>query len=286
MYDDICKFIAEKFSKDLATWLLGEPVEFTLLEPTELQIAPIRADTLILLESKYLILHIEFQTTPKDDVPFRMADYRLRLHRRFPNKQIHQVVIYLRKTKSHLVWQTSFELPELIHRYNVIRLWEVPTEQLLTSSGLLPFAVLSQTDNPVEVLQQVAQEIEGISDRAEKSDIMATAAILAGLVLDRMVINRLLREEIMKESVIYQDIQARGEARGEARGIAIGRQEGRQEGEIFLILRLLKRRFGEISPDLTSQIQQLSVEKLENLAEALLDFQELTDLVNWLNQDN
>lgn len=44
MYDEICKFIAENFAKDLSTWLLGKPLEFTLIEPTELQIAPIRAD--------------------------------------------------------------------------------------------------------------------------------------------------------------------------------------------------------------------------------------------------
>ena len=47
MYDDICKFIGENFSKDLAQWLLGEAIEFTVIEPTELQVAPIRADSVI-----------------------------------------------------------------------------------------------------------------------------------------------------------------------------------------------------------------------------------------------
>ena len=138
MYDNVCKFLAENFATDLAQWLLNEPVDLTVLEPTELQVDPIRADSLIFLQSSNLILHIEFQTSPKDDVPFRMADYRLRLYRRFPNKRIYQVVIYLRQTNSPLVWQDSFELPELVSRYNVIRLWEVPSEQLLTKPGLLP----------------------------------------------------------------------------------------------------------------------------------------------------
>ncbi|MEA5533111.1 hypothetical protein VB691_03735, partial [Crocosphaera sp. XPORK-15E] len=65
MYDNICKFIAETFAKDLAQWLLGQPIELTVLEPTELQVAPIRADSLIFLQSEDLILHIEFQTDPK-----------------------------------------------------------------------------------------------------------------------------------------------------------------------------------------------------------------------------
>ena len=227
---------------------------------------------MIFLQSEDIILHIEFQTDPKENVPFRMADYRLRLYRRFPDKRIYQVVIYLRKTNSELAWTTTFKLPQLHHEYNVIRLWEVPTQQLLTSSGLLPFAVLSQTENPVDVLQKVAKQIEGINNRTEQSNVTATTAILAGLVLDKIIIKRLLREEIMKESVIYQEIQAVGEAKGRA------------EGEANLILRQLHRRFGEIPLNLTEQIRELSVEKLESLGEALLDFESIADLVNWLNQ--
>lgn len=33
-----------------------------------------------------------------------------------------------------------------------------------------------------------------------------------------------------------------------------------------------------------TQIQTLSVEELENLGEALLDFSEAADLANWLNE--
>lgn len=120
MYDNVCKFIAETFSKDLAQWLLGEAIDLTVLESTELQVEPIRADSLIFLQSQNLILHIEFQTSAKDDLAFRMADYRLRLYRRFPQKQVYQVVIYLRKTQSALVNQTNFDFGELQHRYNVI----------------------------------------------------------------------------------------------------------------------------------------------------------------------
>jgi predicted transposase YdaD len=47
MFDNICKFIAENFSDDLATWLLGSPLPLTVLDPTELQLDPIRADSLI-----------------------------------------------------------------------------------------------------------------------------------------------------------------------------------------------------------------------------------------------
>ncbi|MDJ0562800.1 MAG: hypothetical protein PX640_02375, partial [Microcystis sp. M49629_WE12] len=103
MFDNICKFITENFSDDLATWLLGSPLSLTVLDPTELQLDPIRADSLIFLQSEELILHTEFQTDPDSKIPFRMLDYRIRVYRRHPQKPMRQVVIYLRRSDSPLV---------------------------------------------------------------------------------------------------------------------------------------------------------------------------------------
>jgi hypothetical protein len=51
-------------------------------------------------------------------------------------------------------------------------------------------------------------------------------------------------------------------------------------------MRLLSRRVGTISPELQERIRQLSLTQLENLAEALLDFSNSEDLVNWLNNSS
>lgn len=185
MYDSTCKFIAAKFGSDLAEWLLGKKMELTELKPSELSLEPIRADSLIFLESSALILHIEFQTDPDEDIPFRMADYRLRLYRRYPNKEVYQVVIYLRQSGSALVYQEMFSLPGTRHEFRVIRLWEVPYQPLLESPGLLPFAVLSIETNREMVLGEVVRRIEEIGDRTNKNNIAASTAILAGLVLNK-----------------------------------------------------------------------------------------------------
>jgi hypothetical protein len=62
-------------------------------------------------------------------------------------------------------------------------------------------------------------------------------------------------------------------------------EQGRQIEGVSLILRQLNRRIGVIPANLTEQISQLPIEALENLGEALLDFENETDLVNWLEQD-
>ena len=218
MYDNICKFIAENYKDDIATWLLGSPIKLTELSPTELSNDPIRADSLILLQSDQLVLHTEFQTDTDEDMPFRMLDYRVRVYRRFPQKEMRQVVIYLRKTSSDLVSENSIKLNNTYHQFEIIRLWEQPTEQFMTVPGLLPFAVLSQTKDPKMVLSQVGEAVAAITDQKIQGNIAAASAVLAGLVLKKDVIRKIFRSEIMRESVIYQEILEEGEAKGIAKG--------------------------------------------------------------------
>jgi len=270
VFDNISKFLAEQFSVDLATWLIGEPIALTELSPSELSLEPIRADALILLQSDQVVLHCEFQTDPEPTMPFRMADYRLRVYRRFPHKRMVQVVVYLRATRSELVQQTTFELDHLRHEFQVVRLWEQPTEVFLQRPGLLPYAALSRTTDRVSVLRQVAQEIESMTDRNRQSNLAAATGILAGLVLDKETIGRLLRRELMRESVIYQEL--RSEAREEAK-----------QSEVNLLLRLLARHFGQVVPlTMATQVRSLDLAQLESLGETLLDFTSLADLEAWL----
>jgi predicted transposase/invertase (TIGR01784 family) len=218
VYDNICKFLAETFPSDFASWLTGESIELTQLSPSELSLEPIRADSLILLESDNLVLHLEFQTQSDAEIPFRMTDYRLRTYRRFPQKEMMQAVIYLRRSTSPLVYQNVFELSRTRHEFEAIRLWEQPTDIFFSKPGLLPFAVLSQTEDAEGVLTQVARQIDTFRDRRLQSNLTASTSLLAGLLLDRDAIQRILRRDIMKESVIYQDIKREGLAEGLAEG--------------------------------------------------------------------
>ncbi|WP_229414357.1 MULTISPECIES: DUF4351 domain-containing protein [Moorena] len=76
---------------------------------------------------------------------------------------------------------------------------------------------------------------------------------------------------MMQESVVYQRI------------IRQGLEQGKRN-EVKLIIRLLNRRLGQINPQLQNQIEELSFDQLEDLGEALLDFETEVDLTNWLHQ--
>ena len=59
---------------------------------------------------------------------------------------------------------------------------------------------------------------------------------------------------------------------------------GIQQGQASMVMRLLKHKFGEIDSDVEAKIQKLSSPQLEDLSEALLDFEQVSDLIAWLSK--
>ena len=81
---------------------------------------------------------------------------------------------------------------------------------------------------------------------------------------------------VLRESPWYEQILKEG--------LQQGLQQGEKEGEVKLVLRQLSRRFGELDETLEQQVRRLSVEQLETLGEALLDFSTREELESWLAQ--
>jgi hypothetical protein len=74
------------------------------------------------------------------------------------------------------------------------------------------------------------------------------------------------------------DGERQGEQIGEQRGEQIGKLKGRQD----LLLRQLNRQVKGIPVEVESQVRSLSTEQLDFLGEALLDFEDMSDLLKWL----
>ena len=80
-------------------------------------------------------------------------------------------------------------------------------------------------------------------------------------------------KELQKQELWIQDQQI---------AIEIAREQVTKTAQLSLILRQLVRRLGTIQPETENCIRQLSVEELENLGEAVLDFNHPSDLTVWL----
>ncbi len=57
-----------------------------------------------------------------------------------------------------------------------------------------------------------------------------------------------------------------------------GRQEGEQRGKREILQRLLTRKFGRVPDDLNTKLAQLSLERLGEIAEAIIDISSLEEL--------
>jgi predicted transposase/invertase (TIGR01784 family) len=274
-FDNLCKLLAEKYPVRFASWVLGQPIEFAEVLKSELSIEPIRADSVILLKLQGEILHLEFQVKLDSEPPLslRMLDYWVRLYRLY-RLPIRQVVVLLRPPTEGTVIESAFILGTTRHEYQVLCMWEQDPSILLEDIALLPLATLAATQSPEQLLNQVAQRVSTIESTQQRREASAYVQLLAGLRFNKTLIRQVFREDIMRESVIYQEIQQEGEERGILKG--------KLEGEQTVILRQLARRIGGVSPELQSQIQSLSLYQLETLADALLDFSTLADLRTWL----
>jgi predicted transposase/invertase (TIGR01784 family) len=75
----------------------------------------------------------------------------------------------------------------------------------------------------------------------------------------------------LQETRVYQDALAEGEIIGEAKG------------KLEMLLMLLNHNLGSLPKNLTEQIEALPIEQLESLCTAAFDFQNLSDLTTWFN---
>ncbi len=266
-FDNICKYLSEQYPERFAAWLSEQPSGSVDVLKTELSVEPIRADFVAFLREQERILHLEFQveavTVPP--MPLRMLDYYVRLRRQY-GYPVEQVVIFLKPTTNAAAYVEQFTDSNTVHRYRVIRLWEQDPSPLLQDAALLPSASLAASASPIELLNRVALEVGKIEEVATRREIANCAQILAGLRFDESLIRQVFREGIMRESVIYQAIV----------------REGVEQGELAMVLRQLRRRIGAVATELLEQIQALSQAQVEELGEALLDFDDAADLVAWL----
>jgi predicted transposase YdaD len=269
-FDNVCKVLAEKYPADFVRWLIGEESTNINVLKTELSLEPIRADSVIFIQTGNIILHIEFQTLTQSNpaIPFRMLDYYVRLKRLYKCSVI-QVVIFLQETNDEIAFTEEYREESTVHRYRAVRMWEQDSSLFLGNSALLPLAPLCRTDSPQDLLSQVAAVVARISDRETRQNTAAYTEILAGLRFEKDLIRQLLNEDIMQESVIYQDIL----------------QKGEQKEAFRFLNRQLNKRFGEIDSSIIERIRVLSTEQLEALGEEFLSFSNVSDLVAWLERN-
>ncbi|HLL80281.1 MAG TPA: hypothetical protein VKT25_12315, partial [Ktedonobacteraceae bacterium] len=159
--------------------------------PTELDVDPILPDQLseIQLNGERVLLHLEFQRNHDPDMAERLWDYNVRATRRY-KCNVWSCVIYLKKgtTLDQPYMLRALSIGWNIHRFDfsIVRLWEVPTEELWEKGlqGLYPLLVLTREGARREVVEGVISELVP-SPAANAADLLALTFGLASLTFEK-----------------------------------------------------------------------------------------------------
>lgn len=227
------------------------------------------------------------------DVPLIFLEAQMQRDTKFYSRYFRGIFSYIDQYEISRNWRGLLILlnkrlelgSELPHRNllnsQVERLY---LEDLLHQDDLSPnLALLRLIVTPKDQAGLAARKIlNSVSTEAEfqlKLDLVESILVnkFTQLTLEEIQKMLNLKDADITQTRFYQEVLEIGEKKG--------LQQGVQQGEANLTIRLLKRRCGNLTAIQEQKVRSLSISQLESLGEALLDFQNMSDLENWL-QDN
>ena len=215
-----------------------------------------------------LIYFVEVQFQNKSDFYWELiAEVNLYLNQYKPAQDWKAVALFAQRSFDIEVL-TSYQ-QELINSGRIVRIYLDELSSGSIGIGLIQLIVAQESQVSILVQQLLKRAKTEISDSLITSDIidlLETVLVAKFAKLSRQEIQSMFLLSDIKQTRVYQEAS----------------QEGEQKGELRLLLRQLSRRFGKMSDRRIQMINQLSLEQLEDLGEALLDFSDIAELENWI----
>jgi len=226
------------------------------------------------------------------ELPTYFIEVQFQEDRRFYDRTLPEIILYLaqneRVTNWHFViWVARPSLlPALPVKYQLLsanitlvslnRLSEVTSKPLGVQLIDLIVCPVQQAPTRVSELRTRLQSVTEPNRQRRLVDLMETVLVYKFDKLSRKEIEAMFGLSELKQTRVYQEAKEEG--------VQIGRQEGVQLGEAKLLIRQLSRRFGTLSLSQQERIAALSLEDLERLGEAFLDWQSTADFPDWLRE--
>jgi predicted transposase/invertase (TIGR01784 family) len=226
------------------------------------------------------ICEVQFQIDPLlyERLVSEIGIYTYRNRERFADWQA--VVIYPSRT----VEQSRLNMvQDLLASGRIIRVYldELgAVEELPIGLSLMVLTTLEGDLATVEARRLIGQA-RGSGDIIS---LISTIVLYKFNTLSRDEVDLMLGIEL-QQTRVYKEALAEGRVEGRTEGQIEGEAKGLERGlqqERTLVMRLLSRKLGNITPELQLQVNGLPIDQVEALGEALLDFTQIGDLLNWL----
>ncbi|BAY88885.1 MULTISPECIES: DUF4351 domain-containing protein [unclassified Tolypothrix] len=236
-------------------------------------------------EEIWLLIHVEIQARPEENFAQRMFSYNLRIFDKFGKPAISLAIL----CDAEPNWRPN----QYNYNYPNTRLnFEFGTVKLLDYQNR--WAELEKSDNPFATVVMAHLKTQQTSKKPgdrktwkfslirrlyeqglQEKDIRNLYQFIDWV----MILPKALEAEFWEEFKQFEQERTMSYV---TTGERIGYERGQQEQAQSLVLRQVKKRVGELPPEIQERIQSLSLGQLEALGEALLDFTGLEDLLSWL----
>lgn len=232
-----------------------------------------------------VMCHIEVQSQKEDVFGKRMFSYNYRLCDRYDSPVASLAIL----ADDSATWrprsyQDSIWGCNVLFEFPIVKLSDYRSDWAALEASQNPFAIVVMAHLKTQDTKHEPQERKTWKFRLttmlyergyEEQDILELYNFLDWMMRLPEEVEQAFQVELeefeeARKMKYVTTIERMAEARGEARG-------GKS-----MILRLLNRRFGGISPVLTEKMEKLSIAQLETLGELILDFTTIDDLELWL----
>jgi hypothetical protein len=297
--DNPLKTLVRDFAPDFAAWLLDvDPAAVRQAQPlnVDLPAGAVHSDTIFLVSldpertppgPPEVLLHIEFQGERSErPMPWRMVDYLGKIaERELDWRDLGRIplcgaVLYvgdgagLRDTGDYRIGCPDGGAT-LAWRYRVIRLWQMPAEELLALGRPALLTLIGQTriTEPARVVPQAMAAIGQVTDDEDRSRLFTA---FTSLMRDEEVVQmaeRLMEamdQGLLMDTPFLRRIREKERITALAEGEAIGEARGEAKGLMEAMLDVLINRFNLAAP---------TYRRLERRLAAIRDLDRLRDLL-------
>jgi predicted transposase YdaD len=281
-FDATTKELLESDPRAWLELLLGRQLGEVRILNVDLSTITTEADSVLLVqEAEPWVVHLEFQTSYDPDLPQRLQRYNtlVNYRQRLPVQSL-ALLLCPDADGPAMTGLLQHRLPDgLVYRefrYNVVRTWERPADEILTGGlatlPLAPLASVKENELPA-VIRAMQQRLDREATKSQAETLWTATYLLMGLNYSNELIDRLLEGvQNMKESVTYQKILREGRAEGRAEGCA--------EGAKRILKRLGSKRLGKPEPRIEAEIDAIvDLEKLEQLCDRVLEVTDWEELL-------
>jgi predicted transposase YdaD len=237
-------------------------------------------------------LRLDGLLTPLDNenLPLVFLEAQMQKDTEFYSRYFGALFIYIHQYKIKRNWRgllilnnrnqdLGSEIPYqdlLNNRVQRLFLLDLLNQENLSPNLALLKLIITPENQAVSEAQKILESAESQDEFNLRLDLVEAILVnkFPQLTIEEVQKMMNLREADITQTRFYQQV------------LEIGRTEGTQYGEANMVIRQLTRRCGNLSDALQAKVRSLSIPQLESLGEALLDFQDIEDLKNWLKSNS